>query len=395
MNAAVAMADSARILVVDDNEMNRDMLARRLLRQGHAVETAIHGREALSMLQASAFDLVLLDIMMPEMNGYELLEHLRGDPLFRHLPVILISALDDADSVVKGIEMGADDHLPKPFNPHILRARVGASLAKKRLHDREQMHARMLEREIDIAREIQAGFLPAQLPQPDGWELAACFEPARQVGGDFYDAFALDDGRIVVAIADVCDKGVGAALFMALFRSLLRALAERTLVAGDDGTGDSRDERLRALVGSVNDYIARTHGDANMFATMFVGVLDPASGALAYVNGGHESPALVGAAGVRARLLPTGPAVGMLPGMEFTVAHQAIDAGEMLLLFTDGATDARNQGGALLGEEGMLVLANPIQGAGITVAALRDAVHAHAAGTDPFDDLTLMVVARA
>ena len=395
MNAAVAMADSARILVVDDNEMNRDMLARRLLRQGHAVETAIHGREALSMLQASAFDLVLLDIMMPEMNGYELLEHLRGDPLFRHLPVILISALDDADSVVKGIEMGADDHLPKPFNPHILRARVGASLAKKRLHDREQMHARMLEREIDIAREIQAGFLPGRLPQPEGWELAACFEPARQVGGDFYDAFALDDGRIVVAIADVCDKGVGAALFMALFRSLLRALAERTLVAGDDGTGDSRDERLRALVGSVNDYIARTHGDANMFATMFVGVLDPASGALAYVNGGHESPALVGAAGVRARLLPTGPAVGMLPGMEFKVAHQAIDAGEMLLLFTDGATDARNQGGALLGEEGMLVLANPIQGAGITVAALRDAVHAHAAGTDPFDDLTLMVVARA
>ena len=347
------------------------------------------------MLQASAFDLVLLDIMMPEMNGYELLEHLRGDPLFRHLPVILITALDDADSVVKGIEMGADDHLPKPFNPHILRARVGASLAKKRLHDREQMHARMLEREIDIAREIQAGFLPARLPQPEGWELAACFEPARQVGGDFYDAFALDDGRIVVAIADVCDKGVGAALFMALFRSLLRALAERTLVGGDDGTRDSRDERLRALVGSVNDYIARTHGDANMFATMFVGVLDPASGALAYVNGGHESPALVGAAGVRARLLPTGPAVGMLPGMEFTVAHQAIDAGEMLLLFTDGATDARNQGGALLGEEGMLVLANPIQGAGITVAALRDAVHAHAAGTDPFDDLTLMVVARA
>ncbi|MDQ2702393.1 MAG: SpoIIE family protein phosphatase [Pseudomonadota bacterium] len=390
MNAAVAMTDTARILVVDDNEMNRDMLARRLLRQGHAVETAIHGREALSMLQASAFDLVLLDIMMPEMNGYELLAHLRGDPLFQHLPVILISALDDADSVIKGIEMGADDHLPKPFNPHILRARVGASLARKRLHDREQMHARMLEREIDIAREIQAGFLPAQLPQPAGWELAACFEPARQVGGDFYDAFVLDDGRIVVVIADVCDKGVGAALFMALFRSLLRALAERTLVAGDDG-----DRRLQALVASVNDYIARTHGDANMFATLFVGVLDPASGNLAYVNGGHESPALIGADGVRARLLPTGPAVGMLPGMDFAVAHVAIDAGELLLLFTDGATDARDPGGVLLGEERMLGLAFQSHGASKAVAALRDAVHAHAAGTPPFDDLTVMAVARA
>jgi len=391
MNAEVAMAaGGARILVVDDNEMNRDMLARRLLRQGHLVETAIHGREALSMLQAAAFDLVLLDIMMPEMNGYELLEHLRGDPAFRHLPVILISALDDADSVIKGIEMGADDHLPKPFNPHILRARVGASLAKKRLHDREQVHARMLEREIDIARDIQAGFLPARLPQPPGWELAACFEPARQVGGDFYDAFALDDGRLVVAIADVCDKGVGAALFMALFRSLLRALAERMLVAGETG-----DRALGALVASVNDYIARTHGDANMFATMFVGLLDPASGMLAYVNGGHESPALLGAGGVRARLAPTGPAVGMLPGMEFTVAHTAIDAGQMLLLFTDGATDARDQGGAQLGEEEMLKAAYPSADASSTVAALRNTVHAHAAGTDPFDDLTLMAVARA
>ncbi|MDG6348369.1 SpoIIE family protein phosphatase [Luteimonas sp. 8-5] len=392
MNAELALAggDGARILVVDDNEMNRDMLARRLLRQGHEVETAIHGREALSMLQASAFDLVLLDIMMPEMNGYELLEHLRGDPAFQHLPVILISALDDADSVVKGIEMGADDHLPKPFNPHILRARVGASLARKRLHDREQMHARMLEREIDIAREIQAGFLPAQLPQPDGWEIAACFEPARQVGGDFYDAFELGDGRIVFAIADVCDKGVGAALFMALFRSLLRALAERMLDAGEGGAA-----RLGALVASVNDYIARTHGDANMFATMFVGLLDPRSGALAYVNGGHEAPALADAGGVRARLAPTGPAVGMLPGMEFTVAHAAIDAGQMLLLFTDGATDARNSGGACLGEEALLVMANPTQGASTAVAALRDAVHAHAAGTDPFDDLTLMAIARA
>ena len=233
MNAAVAMADSARILVVDDNEMNRDMLARRLLRQGHAVETAIHGREALSMLQASAFDLVLLDIMMPEMNGYELLEHLRGDPLFRHLPVILISALDDADSVVKGIEMGADDHLPKPFNPHILRARVGASLAKKRLHDREQMHARMLEREIDIAREIQAGFLPAQLPQPDGWELAACFEPARQVGGDFYDAFALDDGRIVSFTVSIGLAGI--ANYEEGFEELLKRADEALYVAKRSG----------------------------------------------------------------------------------------------------------------------------------------------------------------
>lgn len=386
---SAAAAGAARILVVDDNEMNRDMLTRRLLRLGHAVETAIHGRDALAMLGASAYDLVLLDIMMPEMNGYELLAHLRGDPAFRHLPVILISALDDADSVIKGIEMGADDHLPKPFNPHILRARVDSSLARKRLHDREQLHARALEREIDIAREIQAGFLPAELPQPEGWRLAACFEPARQVGGDFYDAFPLEDGRIAVVVADVCDKGVGAALFMALFRSLLRALAEHTL-----GPGEAPDARLRELVGAVNDYIARTHGDANMFATMFVGLFDPASGALAYVNGGHESPALAGAAGVRGRLAPTGPAVGMMPGMEYAVAHADIAPGETLLLFTDGATDARDPAGTLFGEARLLSLLAPGADAAATVAGVRDAVHAHAAGTPPFDDLTLLAVAR-
>jgi serine phosphatase RsbU (regulator of sigma subunit) len=387
-------AEPARVLVVDDNEMNRDMLARRLQRQGHSVETAIHGRDALAMLEAAPYDLVLLDIMMPEMNGFELLQHLRAhaDPAFVHLPVILISALDDADSVVKGIEMGADDHLPKPFNPHVLRARVGASLAKKRLRDREVLHARALEREIDIAREIQAGFLPAELPRVDGWALAACFEPARQVGGDFYDAFALDDGRIVLAVADVCDKGVGAALFMALFRSLLRSGAERALSGRD-----ALPSQLPALLASTNDYIARTHDDANMFATMFVGVLDPADGGVGYVNAGHEAPA-IGAAGsgaVRARLEPTGPAVGLLPGMAFGYARATLAAGETLLLFTDGVTDARDPGGALFDEARLLPLLAPPEGAGALVRRVRDAVHAHAAGEPPFDDVTVLAISRA
>lgn len=384
-------ADAGRVLVVDDNEMNRDMLARRLQRQGHAVELAVNGREALARLEAGGddFDLVLLDIMMPEMNGYELLERLRGSDRFRHLPVILISALDDHDSMIKGIELGADDHLPKPFNPHILRARVAASLAKKRLHDREQLHARALEREIDIAREIQAGFLPARLPRADGWELAACFEPARQVGGDFYDAFALADGRIALVIADVCDKGVGAALFMALFRSLLRAGAERTLASCD-----ALDRQLPALIASTNDYIARTHDGANMFATIFAGVLDPADGSLGYVNGGHEAPAITGAGIVRARLSPTGPAVGMLPGMAFAFARETLAPGESLLAFTDGVTDARDADGMMFGEARLLALLAQAGVAGALVAGVRDAVRRHAGGEAPFDDVTLLAISR-
>lgn len=392
MNAAIAERgqETGHILVVDDNEMNRDLLSRRLLRQGHTVDMAVDGREALGMIEAGDYDLVLLDIMMPVMNGYELLEHLRASERFRHLPVVMISALDDADSITKAIGMGADDHLPKPFNPQILRARVGSSLARKRLHDREQMHARALEREIDIAREIQAGFLPSELPRAEGWELAACFEPARQVGGDFYDAFALADGRIALVVADVCDKGVGAALFMALFRSLLRAGAERTLVA--DGV---LEQQLPALVASTNDYIARTHGDANMFATMFVAVLDPADGSLGYVNGGHEAPAITGATGVRARLAPTGPAVGMMPDMAFAFAREALAPGETLLVFTDGITDARDPAGGMFEESRLLPLLAGSISANLLVEGVRDAVHAHAAGHAPFDDLTMLAVGRA
>src|SRR5206468_2350062 len=115
-------------------------------------------------------------------------------------------------------ELGAADYLPKPFNPVVLRARVAATLARKRLEDRERLHVRSLERELEIGREIQRDFLPDALPEAAGWEIAAVFQPARQVSGDFYDGFPTADGAIALVVADVCDKGVGAALYMALFR---------------------------------------------------------------------------------------------------------------------------------------------------------------------------------
>lgn len=121
-----------RILVVDDNEMNRDMLSRRLERQGYVVSIAENGLRALELMQESPFDLVLLDIMMPRMTGYEVLEHVKADSVLRDIPIIMISAVDDLDSVVRCIELGAEDYLFKPFNPVLLKARIGASLDKKR-----------------------------------------------------------------------------------------------------------------------------------------------------------------------------------------------------------------------------------------------------------------------
>jgi DNA-binding response OmpR family regulator len=158
-----AAGDTGKLLVVDDNEINRDMLSRRLERQGHTVATAPSGREALDRLQREEFDLVLLDVMMPEMNGFQVLEHMKHDAALRHIPVIMISALDEIDSVVRCIEMGAEDYLPKNFNPILLRARIGACLEKKRLRDREVLYLRQIEEAKKRSDELLHVILPHEI----------------------------------------------------------------------------------------------------------------------------------------------------------------------------------------------------------------------------------------
>jgi CheY-like chemotaxis protein len=149
--------DRGRLLIVDDNEINRDVLARRLGRQGYTTAAAENGRKALEMLQTQKFDLLLLDIMMPELNGYQVLRHLKTDPHLRDIPVIMISALDDMDSIVRCIKLGAEDHLPKPFDPVLLRARIGASLEKKRLRDQEIEYLYNVDHVIVAAAAVEAG----------------------------------------------------------------------------------------------------------------------------------------------------------------------------------------------------------------------------------------------
>lgn len=152
-----------RILVVDDNDVNRDMLSRRLEREGFDPVMAEDGIKALEKLKQGPFDLVLLDILMPGLNGYQVLEQIKTDPELRHLPVIMISALDEIDSVVRCIEIGAEDYLPKPFNPIILRARIGACLEKKRLRDREVLHLRQIEEEKHKSDELLHVILPHEI----------------------------------------------------------------------------------------------------------------------------------------------------------------------------------------------------------------------------------------
>jgi len=154
--------DGPALLVVDDNEDNRYTLTRRLNRQGYEnLTTAENGREALDLLAKQSFDLVLLDIMMPVMNGYEVLEHIKSDMVLRDIPVIMISAVDEMESIVRCIEAGAEDHLPKPFNATLLQARIGASLEKKRLRDQEATYLKQIEVEKKRADDLLHATLPA------------------------------------------------------------------------------------------------------------------------------------------------------------------------------------------------------------------------------------------
>ncbi|HRZ10460.1 MAG TPA: PP2C family protein-serine/threonine phosphatase, partial [Gemmatimonadales bacterium] len=349
------------------------------------------------------------DIMMPNMNGYEVLEAMAADERLRHVPVIMISAIDEKESIARCIELGADDYLPKPFDPLILQARLGASLARKRLREREQLYQKSLVRELEIGREIQAHFLPATLPELPGYELAARLRSARMVGGDFYDFFPLAGGREMVAVVgDVCDKGVGAALFMSLFRSLLRALAEQSDGARWNERGAGRDRRrdagprAEAVTGHLlrtitlaNDYVAGTHSRSNMFATVFFAVVDGESGLVQYINAGHEPPAVTGPGGLR-QLPPTGPALGLMPGMAFEVGRTTLAPGESLVAWTDGVTEARTgMGDELYGDARTLDTVRAGGGsADEMLDGLLSAVDGWTAGAEQSDDITLLAVRR-
>lgn len=260
---------------------------------------------------------------------------------------------------------------------------------------------RTLERELEIGRKIQAGFLPSSLPAAEGWEVGAFFRAAREVAGDFYDAFRIDKiGRVALVIGDVCDKGVGAALFMTLFRSLLRAAAtSEEFVAAPGGSFDDEKGHAASLlqhsVRFANDYIARTHGETSMFATIFFALLDPRTGHLFYVNGGHEEPVIVGGGALRASLGNTGPAVGLFPGVPFDVEEAQLEPGDTLFSYTDGATDAANFRGEPFTTERLIELVTHSgDAADSLVARVAAAIDHHAAETAQFDDLTLMAVTR-
>lgn len=332
------------VLVVDDNEMNRDMLSRRLQRQGHHVEIATHGREALAMIESHKFDLVLLDIMMPEMNGYEVLEFLKADHNLRHLPVIMITAVDEIESVVRCIELGADDYLPKPFNPVLLKARINASLEKKWLRDQQEAYTHQLDlenrrksEELEQARQIQLLMLPTAPPLLPHLEIAACQKTASEVGGDYYDFFPRGDGKLFIAIGDATGHGVSSGLMVAMTKASLLATEET---------------EPTTAVKKINRVLTRIDLGRQLNMSLMLLEISPIQNGRVMVraSGGGIPPIyILRPGGLAEEVMISGLPLGVTEQTYYTLTEFTLKPGEVILLMSDGLPETFNSRRELLG----------------------------------------------
>jgi sigma-B regulation protein RsbU (phosphoserine phosphatase) len=281
---------------------------------------------------------------------------------------------------------------------------LGLALESAKLYSKLEEYSRALDAELEKGRQIQKEFLPHELPLLPGWDIAACFHPARQVAGDFYDGFVLPNGCLAVVIGDVCDKGVGSALFMALIRSLLRvftgkiSLSGVSISAGDRPATAEVDVEVETALGAVtstNEYIAKEHGDQGMFATLCLGIINPQTGLLAYVNAGHLPLVIIGKLGVRSFLNATGPSVGIDSVSRYRSAIARIEPGEVLVGYTDGVTEAMSPDEVLYTKERFFsLLEKPASSSPDLIERVKTDLFSHIRHAPQSDDITMIAVHR-
>ncbi len=380
---------SAAILVVDDSGFNRLLLKRRLAELGYGEpEMATNGLEALAALAPRRFDVMLLDLEMPELDGIGVLERLHG--MADAPPVIVISAQTEMSGVIRCIELGAEDYLPKSFDPPLLKARLQAVLEKKRLRDLAAERLAALEAELESARRAQLSLVPRDFARLSRAALtvAAHMEPAREVGGDLYDILPLGARHLMFAVADVAGKGASAGLTMARAFGLIRAAARLADAAG-------RLPDPAELLGIANEDLAAENPEMT-FITAALGVVDAQSGEGRICVAGHEAPLLLAASGARTlEGYSVQPALGVLEGFAYASAPFALAPGEGLLLISDGVTEAHDPEGALFGKERMMGALGALTGPAEAIAALLAAVQGFARGAPPADDVTVLALTRA
>ncbi|MGD9410816.1 MAG: SpoIIE family protein phosphatase [Desulfobacterales bacterium] len=355
------------VLVVDDTPANIKVLME-TLKDDYRIVAAVNGERALQLATSDPNpDIILLDVMMPEMDGYEVCAKLKADGKTRDIPIIFVTAMSDTQDETKGLELGAVDYITKPISPPVVSARVKNHLELRQareilknqnliLEQRVEERTRevlelqksefelrvakeKVENELNIAAQIQKGILPSSFPAyPDRkeFELHAFMKPARYIGGDFYDFFFIDDNTLALVMADVSDKGVPAALFMMVSRTLIRSLAF--------------DNRSPSAVLEKANNIMCQNNDSGMFVTVFLAFYDVSSGKLTATNGGHSASLVIDRDGTSREWATThGPALGFMEELPYKEETMDLKVGQTLFLYTDGVTEAVSPGNELFG----------------------------------------------
>ena len=329
-----------RILIADDDSLNRDILVRRVQRYGYLVETACDGLDAWGKLQTTAFDLVLLDLIMPKMEGYEVLRLMRSDKRFSLIPVLMISGMDQDSSIVRCIEAGADDYLTKPVNPVFLKARIATCLEKKRLRDQEQrIHAAFVESQQQLADELrEAGrYVACLLPTPinsHGIHVDWHYQSCSQLGGDGFGYRWIDKDHWCFFLFDVCGHGVGAALLSISVLNVMRTLSLPN--------ADFRSPR--SVFDALNTAFPMESNNEQYF-TIWYGVFTPKDRRLTYGSAGH--PAVLSIQESKVMQLRTkAPPIGCIENARFQEESCVLETAAHLILLSDGVYELERSDGS-------------------------------------------------
>ena len=378
-----------KILVVDDEPDLEPLVMQRMRRQIRSGQYhftfAQNGVEALERLnEDDEIVIVLSDINMPKMDGLALLEQIPSvNPNIRS---VIISAYGDMKNIRTAMNRGAFDFVTKPVDFDDLKLTIDRTL-KHLLQWREALAARdrlvVLQNELSVASTMQQSILPTKFPKRDNYDVHASMKPARSVGGDFFDIVTLDAGRIGIAIADVSDKGVPAALFMMSSRTLLKGSAIGLGAPGD-------------VLQEVNNLLCEDNETA-MFVTLLYAVYNPDSGRFTYANGGHNPPVVINADGESTQLpLTGGVALGLVSGLEYEQNSIVLQPGETVVLYTDGVTEAMNIDQEEFGMERLeqLFMGSAPANAEEANAKVFEAVNEFAGDAEQSDDITCMTLRR-
>lgn len=369
-----------RVLIVDDVKANVDVLVK-ALSNDYKLSVALGGEQALEAVRRSPPDLVLLDIVMPDVDGYEICRRLRATEATRELPIMFLSSLEDVKDKTRGFEVGGNDYLTKPFEILEVKARVRSLLKAKAYADAVKAAA---ERDLRIAREIQMGLLPADIGsqvKDTGLDVHAVLEPARQVGGDLFEVLRLAPDRVLVAVGDVSGKGIPAALFMAVVMTLLRSLARQG-------------HPLETILRQLNDELLEQN-PRGMFVTLQCLLFDLASRRVTCASAGHHAAVrMTTGQPPEMTFTSSGAVLGLLPAGEIPSESCELQRGDSFVLFTDGVSEAFNADEELFGDERLLGYLKGSDGrsARDVATGVLDAVRRHAGSAPQSDDITVVTI---